>query len=74
MVGEPSHVKQLSLNHLCKIGLKLLFICRRTRKRISNLCFLNGGQFYNMEKITYTVDRNRYFAKIPVDMALARTS
>ncbi len=22
MVEEPSHVKQLSLNHLCKIGLK----------------------------------------------------
>ncbi len=22
MVGEPSHVKQLSLNHVCKIGLK----------------------------------------------------
>ncbi len=22
MVGEPSHVKQLSLNHLCKIGLR----------------------------------------------------
>ena len=22
MVGEPSHVKQLSLNNLCKIGLK----------------------------------------------------
>jgi hypothetical protein len=21
MVGEPSHVKQLSLNHVCKIGL-----------------------------------------------------
>jgi hypothetical protein len=21
MVGEPSHVKQLSLNHMCKIGL-----------------------------------------------------
>jgi hypothetical protein len=23
MVGEPSHVKQISLNHVCKIGLKL---------------------------------------------------
>jgi hypothetical protein len=22
MVEEPSHVKQLSLNHVCKIGLK----------------------------------------------------
>jgi hypothetical protein len=22
MVGEPSHVKQLSLNHVCKIGLE----------------------------------------------------
>jgi len=22
MVGQPSHVKQLSLNHVCKIGLK----------------------------------------------------
>jgi hypothetical protein len=22
MVGEPSHVKQLSLNHVCKVGLK----------------------------------------------------
>jgi hypothetical protein len=22
MVGEPSHVKQLSLNRMCKIGLK----------------------------------------------------
>ncbi len=22
MAGEPSHVKQLSLNHVCKIGLK----------------------------------------------------
>jgi hypothetical protein len=24
MAGEPSHVKQLSLNHVCKIGLKCL--------------------------------------------------
>ena len=23
MVAEPSHVKQLSLNHVCKIGLKV---------------------------------------------------
>ncbi len=23
MVEEPSHVKQLSLNHVCKIGLKV---------------------------------------------------
>jgi hypothetical protein len=23
MVGEPLHVKQLSLNHVCKIGLKI---------------------------------------------------
>jgi hypothetical protein len=23
MVEEPSHIKQLSLNHVCKIGLKL---------------------------------------------------
>jgi hypothetical protein len=23
MVGEPSHVKQLSLNHVCKIGLNV---------------------------------------------------
>ncbi len=22
MVGEPSHLKQLSLNHVCKIGLR----------------------------------------------------
>jgi hypothetical protein len=22
MVGQPSHVKQLSLNHVCKIGLR----------------------------------------------------
>jgi hypothetical protein len=25
MVGQPSHVKQLSLNHVCKIGLIPLF-------------------------------------------------
>jgi hypothetical protein len=25
MVGEPSHVKQLSLNHVCKIGLSVLY-------------------------------------------------
>jgi hypothetical protein len=24
MVGEPSHMKQLSLNHVCKIGLTYL--------------------------------------------------
>ncbi len=24
MVEEPSHVKQLSLNHVCKIGLTIL--------------------------------------------------
>jgi hypothetical protein len=23
MAGEPSHVKQLSLNHVCKIGLRV---------------------------------------------------
>jgi hypothetical protein len=23
MVEEPSHIKQLSLNHVCKIGLKV---------------------------------------------------
>jgi hypothetical protein len=55
--------------------LKLLFICRRTRKRICNFCFLNGGEFYiTWKRLTNTVDRNRYFAKIPVDMALARAS
>jgi hypothetical protein len=25
MVEEPSHIKQLSLNHVCKIGLKYFF-------------------------------------------------
>jgi hypothetical protein len=28
MVEEPSHVKQLSLNHVCKIGLNGLEILR----------------------------------------------
>ncbi len=27
MVEEPSHVKQLSLNHACKIGLHTQFAC-----------------------------------------------
>jgi hypothetical protein len=26
MVEEPPHAKQLSLNHVCKIGLKILYI------------------------------------------------
>ncbi len=36
MVGEPSHVKQLSLIHVCKIGLKFVIL-------ILNL--LNGVQW-----------------------------
>jgi hypothetical protein len=27
MVEKPSHVKQLSLNHVCKIGLKIVDNC-----------------------------------------------
>ncbi len=27
MVEEPSHVKQLSLNHVCKIGLSVETLC-----------------------------------------------
>jgi hypothetical protein len=28
MVGQPSHVKQLSLNHVCKIGLNIyMYLC-----------------------------------------------
>jgi hypothetical protein len=27
MVEEPLHVKQLSLNHVCKIGLKVAYVC-----------------------------------------------
>jgi hypothetical protein len=34
MVKEPSHVKQLSLNHVCKIGLRTLKIgrCHNSRE------------------------------------------
>jgi hypothetical protein len=28
MVEEPSHIKQLPLNHVCKIGFKLLSLLR----------------------------------------------
>jgi hypothetical protein len=28
MVGEPSHVKQLSLNHVCEIGLRFLLFLK----------------------------------------------
>ncbi len=41
MVGEPSHVKQLSLNHVCKIGListvrfaSIFLRCRLSRVRL----------------------------------------
>jgi hypothetical protein len=44
MVEEPSHVKQLSLNHVCKVGLSLLpylfsFLLSSTFPRQHNLTF-----------------------------------
>ncbi len=35
MVKEPSHIKQLSLNHVCKIGLKHPTLKRRHTKQVS---------------------------------------
>ncbi len=40
MVKEPSHVKQLSLNHLCKIGLKLFSSSVPTR--LFFFCWIPG--------------------------------
>jgi hypothetical protein len=37
MAGEPSHVKQLSLNHVCKIGLTRETNFRNVRKYTSIL-------------------------------------
>jgi hypothetical protein len=44
MVGEPSHVKQLSLNHRCKIGLIILWIqiCNVFSGMACYKSFLNG--------------------------------
>jgi hypothetical protein len=43
MVGEPSHVKQLSLNHVCKIGLRLSQVLIRGKKKT----------FYNLILVSF---------------------
>ncbi len=51
MVEEPSHVKQLSLNHVCKIGLN---------KKNE---YLNKKNEYSNKKIEYLGKKNEYLNK-----------
>jgi hypothetical protein len=43
MVGEPSHVKQLLLNHVCKIGLKRRWVLKEIKSTETFLiCMILG--------------------------------
>ncbi len=55
MVGEPSHVKQLSLNHVCKIGLIVcsnVYIQNSELPQVEWLKELGFDHAFNYKKVT----------------------
>jgi hypothetical protein len=65
MVGEPSHVKPISLNHLSKIGLRKRYFDQR--KTWFNTLLTQIFLAYSEYAITLILDdRNQYRTTVPL--------
>ncbi len=56
MVEEPSHVKQLSLNHLCKIGLSAS-VCTWNKNSTDDQVSLSYIFMMDAEIVTYKTNQ-----------------